>query len=89
MKDWQYMAAVAGVGFFTTLAVIGARSALTQPAATVVPLPAVAADPVTPAPAPAPAAVAVRESADPLPAPAYDQVTAIRDRAATHSARSR
>lgn len=97
------MAAVASVGFFTTLGVIGVRHALTQPAATVAPLQAVAADPVTPAPAsiavmplqPGAAEPGVsdlepdgRDSADSIPAPTYDQVTAVRDRAAAHSARS-
>jgi hypothetical protein len=69
-----------------------------------VPLQAVAADPVLPAPAidaspPLPLAAVEPaatdpqpdggESADPLPAPTYDDETAARDRAAAHSARSR
>ena len=97
------MIAVAGAGFFATLGVIAVRSALTPPPASLAPPPAVAADPVTPAPgadalmplqppAAEPAASDARpygrESADALPAPTYEQVTALRDRASGHSARS-
>jgi len=96
------MAAVVGVGFVATLGVIGARSAHKPPAAAAAA--AAAAEPVTPAltsvavtafaPRAAEGAASdlkpePRNSAAALPAPTYDEVTALRDRAAARGARSR